>query len=341
MTYRELDQYLRQSDEPAFPDLTVPSAVPSATDSVLTMYYAEPTPLFVPPSNGYNITRFYMEDSTPARKCIKISKHAPQPTRMHPHKHDFIEMNYMYAGRCTNVVNGQDLAMEEGDLLIMDNQTVHCPKQMEPENVLINIIMLPQYLESAIEYALPGSSEITSFFINCLHGLNKQPNYMFFSLKDHLSLKMVFQALIKEYYSPDSLHSELLLSSYTHSMLLLLDRVLVEYPSQVRMAYTPNSKAAQIVSYIKSNCANCSLEDIAQHFQYSTNYIQKLLKRHIGLSFLELRNAFRLDQIHYSLHTTDLPVRALAERFGFYNITYFYQLYKKRYGRLPRSQKTD
>ncbi len=346
MTHDEVDKYLKESmfiGNLIGEDMLSDSRValldnPQFDTDTISMHYDRSN--LVNHGSGQFMLYPFVTETKISRKCIKINRHPPKPIYFSPHSHDFIEMNYMYAGSCINEVEDKKIHMKEGDFLIMDTKATHYLPEMDDENILINVIMVPKYLTRVLNSSLPENSEISSFFYDCIYGLSKQPNYMHFSAGDNTALRFTAIELLREYFSPESVNSDILLSSHFNNMLLLLDRILVEEHEKVTTAYKPNSKSSQIVNYIKNNCAECTLESVSKHFGYSSNYIQKLLKRHIGKSFLDLRNEFRLEIIDYLINTTDKPVRIIAEEHGFANITYFYRVYKDFFGKLPRGEIT-
>ena len=56
----------------------------------------------------------------------------------------------------------------------------------------------------------------------------------------------------------------------------------------------------------------------------------------MGKGVIELRNEFRLNLVERKLHASNRSVRSIAEECGFSNMTQFYRLYKRTFGRMPR-----
>lgn len=69
-----------------------------------------------------------------------------------------------------------------------------------------------------------------------------------------------------------------------------------------------------------------------------TGWVSSLLTEHLGISFVRLRNEFRLERVEELLRATELPVQTIAEQNGFFNQSHFYRLYKEYFGRLPRQE---
>lgn len=41
------------------------------------------------------------------------------------HNHDFIEMNYMYSGKCRQMIDGEEIGLEQGQICIIDTHVPH------------------------------------------------------------------------------------------------------------------------------------------------------------------------------------------------------------------------
>ncbi|MGL5692757.1 MAG: AraC family ligand binding domain-containing protein, partial [Peptostreptococcaceae bacterium] len=64
------------------------------------------------------------ESLMPADENITISKHhrfIPIPK----HKHDFIELSYVYKGSLTQSINGETITLREGEMCILDMNIEH------------------------------------------------------------------------------------------------------------------------------------------------------------------------------------------------------------------------
>src|SRR5690554_4496676 len=74
------------------------------------------------------------------RGPIHIRKHnrfAPMPL----HSHSFIEINYIYSGRCVQWINDEKVVLLEGQVCLLDTGVFHRIEMMEENDILINIIM--------------------------------------------------------------------------------------------------------------------------------------------------------------------------------------------------------
>lgn len=78
-----------------------------------------------------------------------------------------------------------------------------------------------------------------------------------------------------------------------------------------------------------------TLKPIAEMLQYTPSYIGKLYKSHTNTSIVSRITERRLDASLDLLKKTDINIEALANQCGYSNVTYFYQLFKRKTGVTP------
>ena len=92
-----------------------------------------------------------------------------------------------------------------------------------------------------------------------------------------------------------------------------------------------------ILAYISEHLSDPSMtnEAIAAHFNYHPYYINRLLKRELGVSLRSYIIGERLDAAERGLSETSDPVSEIAERSGFSSTSYFVKTFKARSGVTP------
>ena len=80
---------------------------------------------------------------------------------------------------------------------------------------------------------------------------------------------------------------------------------------------------------------NLSVQRVAESLAISASYLSKLLKRHLGTSFVDFLTDFRLTRARELLGTTDLMTYEIAEATGYPDARYFSTIFKKRLGITP------
>lgn len=81
-----------------------------------------------------------------------------------------------------------------------------------------------------------------------------------------------------------------------------------------------------LLIYISDNYrTNCSLRAAAQHAGYDYNYVSKLFKKTVGISFSSYVNNLRISEACRLLSSTDMTVQAISEACGYFCVRTFHR----------------
>ncbi len=93
----------------------------------------------------------------------------------------------------------------------------------------------------------------------------------------------------------------------------------------------------EIVLYIESHYQEeLALNDLAKEYHFNPIYINRMLKRDTGNTFLEILSNKRMSVAARLLEDTELKVNQVAERVGIPDQRYFSTLFKKYFQCSPR-----
>lgn len=88
--------------------------------------------------------------------------------------------------------------------------------------------------------------------------------------------------------------------------------------------------------YLEKNYMNvCSVEEMAEGIHLSPNYLRSLFKAGTGQTILEYMTDFRLQKACELLKDKSLKVKDVSMMVGYGNVSYFSQIFVKRYGVTP------
>lgn len=105
-------------------------------------------------------------------------------------------------------------------------------------------------------------------------------------------------------------------------------------PSQRRGALS--EEVSQAVEYIGANFdRSISLMQVAAYVNLSANYLSALIKRELGVNFVDYVDALRMEKAGELLLGTGLKSFEVAEKLGFSDNTYFSKAFKRHYGINP------
>ena len=86
--------------------------------------------------------------------------------------------------------------------------------------------------------------------------------------------------------------------------------------------------------------APLSTEDVAKSVRLSTRQLERLFRRHLGISPAAFAAAARLDRARTLLRQTAMPVTDVGIACGFTSASHFSTAYRSRFGHAPRSERT-
>jgi two-component system, response regulator YesN len=97
------------------------------------------------------------------------------------------------------------------------------------------------------------------------------------------------------------------------------------------------TKVSEAQEYIERNFAQkkLSVDQICRDLFISPSYLSRLLKRHLGKTFIEVLTDFRVKKAKQLLAVSDLKTYAIAEAVGYSDPHYFSTIFKKVTGETP------
>ena len=86
-----------------------------------------------------------------------------------------------------------------------------------------------------------------------------------------------------------------------------------------------------VIEYIQNHfCEDISVTQMSAQFDLSPNYLSSLLKKKLGMSFVDYLSALRIARAKELLVSSDLSVREIGESVGYYSQSYFTKFFIKR-----------
>ena len=96
------------------------------------------------------------------------------------------------------------------------------------------------------------------------------------------------------------------------------------------------TKAAQLLC----DCPHLPITEIAQQMHISRSLFQKRFRECFGISPIDYRNQWRIKNAKLLLETTELPIKQIADQLGFYDVAYFYKVFRTTTGLTPKDYRT-
>lgn len=250
------------------------------------------------------------------------------------HFHNFIEINYMYSGKCTQIINGKYYYLKKGQILLIDSETVHTIKRLGEDDILINFFVKKDLFNQYFFNRQSTSNIIVNFFINSIIENTAHNNFIFFYSENSRRLSLFANELLYEYYFPSTNSLELINNLFSLLMSELVN--IREKDIYSDTSLDKNSSFIEILKYIEKHYSECTLQNVADKFNFNPTYLSDQIKKNTGYSFKELIHSKKFQKAEFLLSTTSFSIEKIAKQVGYSNLSFFYKKFKAIYGCTPR-----
>ncbi len=248
------------------------------------------------------------------------------------HNHDFFEMMYVYSGHCTNYVNHTEMQLHEGNLLLYNLQTVHKLIIDDPNTVVFNIIVGKEVFSHSFMSLLQEDDPIMSFYINSLYNI-PEDEYLIFNLKDTDALLPLHDMII-EFVNKDKLYTKVMRSDFMN-LLIRLARIRSKRQSDHSRVRDGSLDINEVLNYIHENYKDITLQDLAEHYSYTTRTMIRYLKKYAHMSFSDIIRDYRMLSATDLLQNTSMTIDDIAFETGFKERGYFDKVFKRQFHMTP------
>jgi len=249
------------------------------------------------------------------------------------HKHDYIEMIYVYQGSLTQCVNDKAIVLNTGELMLLNKNVYHEIKASTETDIILNFKINPnivKYLYGAFFI----ENKITNFLQSVELGLSKKPEYLYFQIGNIDSCQNKIHEIIDVFFMSSD-HAQVKIKF----LLGLLIVELIENGDKLISSNTDSFEVRlvrKVFNYIDENYQTASLHEISQLLHYDYSSIGKIIKETTGSSFKELVQGKRIDVATELLIKSTCSIDLIINQIGYENYTYFYQIFKKKYDCSPK-----
>lgn len=265
-------------------------------------------------------------------KDIYISKHS-RYAKYPEHSHNFLELNYMVHGTCQQVINGELITLNAGDLLLMDVDSIHSIHALNEEDIMCNILFQNNHV--SIEWLNQLKSRNSLLYQTLLNQTNSNQTKGQFAIirsqGESSQINHILEQILTEYFLPRDF-SEAIIQQYLPILFYEMARNLPEIEKD---SFEGHSPYLQVLNLIDTQYQKLTLNEAAIQLNFNKNYLSNLIKEKSGKTFTELINQKKLQKAQLLIQSTRLPINEISNIVGFSNRTYFYREYLNFFGHKP------
>jgi AraC-like DNA-binding protein len=254
------------------------------------------------------------------------------------HTHNYVELIYMCSGSTKHIINGNEIILEEGELLFLNQNAIQEIMPAGENDIAVNLIILPSFFDYALTMLGDEDNLIREFIIDCLKSKDNDVSYLHFKVADVLPIQNLMENLIWTIHNKQN--NKRSINQATMGVLLLQ---LMNYTEFVDVGKDNSGQelVMSVYKYVEENYRDGSFTDLAEQLHYDLHWLSKTIKQLTGKNYTELLQDKRMRQAAYLLRTSKLTVADIATAVGYENISYFHRLFQKTYGTSPRNYRLD
>lgn len=268
-------------------------------------------------------------------KMIMVRKHT-RYVDFPKHRHDYVEINYVYHGELKQKVGDEFVHLKQGELLLLNQHMEHEITACGKEDIVINFIIQPHFFNYIFSYLSAESDDhnISDFLVNSLFNHTQSGQFLYFAVADLAKIQVLVKEMIQEIMEPSLLSD----AKIKFQMGLLLIE-LMKHSDKIEKSQqhvVEHNIIIDTLQYIEANYVDASLYQLASQLKQPHYALSKKIKKLTDKTFKELIQEKRLQEAKALLLNTDLPITAVVEQVGYDNISYFYRIFKTKYGCTPK-----
>ena len=263
------------------------------------------------------------------------------------HSHDFYEITYVLSGNMTMRIEDESVRYGAGDCCVC-NKNVHHLEVMDEKTELFLLLIKEDMIRDLLYDAGRGEARRTGmeqktvfdyFFAENLHSpLEEAKVYADFrreSPADQKPFLVLLNQIIEE------IASYRLGKRFMMKALLcrLIEYLQTEPSFRVGVHSAQLSKEEQIIHAIameyQKRPGMLTRAEIEKLTGYCGDHVERIVKRHTGMSLKEYGRMFLLQKAAALLKESDHSVGDVCDALGYANRTFFNREFKKRYGVTP------
>ncbi|WP_413375352.1 helix-turn-helix domain-containing protein [Alkalihalobacillus sp. 1P02AB] len=254
------------------------------------------------------------------------------------HKHDYIEMNYVYHGSSKQLIGNNTVHLKRGELLVLNQHIEHQIEMCEKEDILINFIIQPSFFEYIFSF-LNVEGPLYTFLVNSIHNTDKMGQYLYFKCAEEESVQELLKKIMEEIISPGTF-SKPIIKLYVGQLIVELTKK-ANTLEGLQESSLHSQWIREALTYIHEEYKNATLNELSSRLKQPDYLISKVIKKNTKKTFKNLLQDKRLDVAAKMLEQSDLPVAVISEEIGYYNFSYFYRIFKLKYGMTPLSYRKE
>jgi AraC-like DNA-binding protein len=265
-------------------------------------------------------------------KLIEVRTHT-RFVHFPKHKHNYVEVIYMCKGQTHHIINGDEVTLQEGELLFLNQNATQEILPAGGNDIAVNFIILPEFFDKSLLMIGEEENLIHDFIIGCLRGEDDQISYLHFKVAEVLPIQNLVENLI--WTIRNNQQNKRNINQVTMGLLFLQ---LMNHTDKVTTGknHKEQDLMLTVLRFIEEHYKDGKLSDLAEELHYDLYWLSRIIKKLTKKNFTELVQTKRLNQAAYLLTSSKLTVAEIGLAVGYDNLSYFHRIFREKYSVSPK-----
>jgi AraC-like DNA-binding protein len=256
------------------------------------------------------------------------------------HRHEYMQINYVYQGKAKHLVNNSEFEIIKGDIFVIPP---YIPHKIIGDGTsgaeIYEFEFIPEFINQNFTNIHNTESFLDFAYIEpFLVSENLVKPRLNLVGKIQVEIEHILNEVINEYAAKKSGY-DLLIRSLLLKLLVLVGR---EFSAELQTSETSSlydrhrDSISGAVKYIDEHYAeDLKVEYVAKEFMLSQSYFSYLFKSITAKTFIEYLNGLRISKAQELLANTDKKVIDICYEVGFHNVNHFNRIFRQFVGLSP------
>lgn len=255
------------------------------------------------------------------------------------HRHNYVELVYMCSGSTTHIINDTEkIILNEGDLLFLSQAATQEILPAGKNDIAVNFIILPEFFDRALSM-VERDHVLRNFLISTLSNDHSQLPYLHFPAKNILPIQNLIENML--WTLANKKPGTNTINQITMGLIFMNLSIFADSMLQSQAGSYEQDLIFRTLKYIETHYKNGTLTDISAELHLPDYHVSRLLKKYTDHTFKELLQQQRLQQAVYLLSQTTLSTHHIMEAIGYNNSSFFYRIFREKYGCSPKEYRME
>lgn len=240
------------------------------------------------------------------------------------HSHDYYELNYLYRGSLVNTINGHDVYMSAGDLIMINLRTGHSLTPKSDNCLLLNICLRKEFFRKVLRHTIRKHSALNSLI---LRRPEHRSGYIFYPLIQNRRFQVLLSSILQTYSAGRFRETPEL----ERLFILMFDELSATDEYSMK---GPDEETVRLISALHAGSLR-SLDDIAAEARLTADGISEHIREYCGREAGAILREERMKHAAELLANKTTNLYRIAAECGYENTTAFSDDFRYYYGTSP------